>query len=221
MNHLILLEHRFIEQLAQGDVGKVDVAYKEFQKDLVSIYRNEHTAHDIHAALMLVEHELEHIIEMCVCPEVRALAQKTLGLVMKFAGNVAELVKHVVTNPVADKVAENSEAEVSADNAGEGTAYKWNGYFTQLVELIDSLLELEMIAPADNSIKEFNASAFIRDIFRLLNINKTPQDFRSARNKLYEKNVDFDKGETRCKLLTLLLANTEQAWEKKYLTKGN
>lgn len=209
----LLIEHDFIIDLEDGIIENAAKAYREFTKFVAQLYHGQHSPSEIRTALILAEDHLIVILddEEIECAMSFKYAEKALKFIQKFLNFHGEPVEMDAEMP--DETTVNSEK-------APVTVFKWKLKFTDLVELIDALIEKEAVDIPPRAKKDF-----LNAIFRLFGVNKTPGDFNKARHKLCEKILDTPDSAMKKKnpvlkrstFLPSLHEVVEEAWEKRYL----
>lgn len=210
LNIMLLIEHDFITGLEEGKIENAAKTYREFTKIVAQLYHGKHTPQEIRTALVLAEDHLTVILddEEIECAISFKYAEKALEFIKRFLNYYGEEAE--VEIPVSEDKPMPSKKSVKV--------FGWKLGFTDLVELLDSLIEMEAIDIPERARKDF-----INAIFKLFGVNKTVADFNRARHKLAEKILDDPKTTNkknpkliRGTFLPKLHKNLEQAWQIRY-----
>lgn len=210
LNIMLLIEHDFIIGLEEGKIENAAKTYREFTKIVAQLCHGNHSHKEIRTALVLAEDHLTVILddEEIECAISFKYAEKALEFIKRFLnyhGEKAEIVQK----------AEEGQLVFSKQPV---KVFGWKLSFTDLVELLDALIEMEAIDIPERCKKDF-----LNAIFKLFGVNKTAADFNKARHKLAEKILDDPKTTdkknpklVRGTFLPMLHKNLEQAWENRY-----
>lgn len=204
----MLTDHDFIvEVLADKDANKIYETYLRFTRDILTLYHGQHSKDEIHSALIIAEDHL--IILMEDIEDGSEVSIKFVGRAIKF---LKQHIQRLAEKCVSVGVAEKKEV-VEESKPATAYTFKFTRPFNQLVELLDSLINIKCFENIENG--EVKESAFIKFMLDLFGFkHKTLRDYRAARNKLYQKAPP--PGQGRCKMLPYMQTVTEKIWEDKY-----
>lgn len=205
----MLTDHEFIvEVIADTDAHRIYEAYLRFTRDILTLYHGQHSADEIHSALIIAEDHLTILMEDI--EDGSEVSVKFVGRAIKF---LKQHIQRLAEKCVSAGVAEKQEVVVKESKPATCYTFKFSRPFNQLVELLDSLVNIECFENIRNG--EVRESTFIRFMLDLYGFgHKSVRDYRAARNKLYQKAPP--PGQGRCKMLPDMLTATEKIWEEKY-----
>lgn len=199
----ILIEHTFCTEVVTGSSNNLSFSYQEFTRDVVNLFHGNHDMEHIHTALILAEDHLSIILEdnQTLTPEYLRFIERAIVFIRKYLARITGFT---------GKVEVSSDTSSQEDVKTEEPTFRWNGKFTELVELLSALFIGEYV---ESTYK----SQFIRSIFKTFGVNKTMNDYYKTLRKLEEKTPKEDNAPKRCVILPRLLSLTEEAWQEKYL----
>lgn len=199
----ILIEHTFCSEVQNGTSDNLNFSYQEFTRDIVNLFHGNHDKEHIHTALILAEDHLTIILEdnQTLSPEYLRFIERAISFIRKYLARITGF---------STKVEVINENPGAIEKVEEETTFKWNGKFTELVELLSALFIGEYV---ESTYK----SEFIRFMFKVLGVKKTMNDYYKTLRKMEEKTPKEDDAPKRCVILPRLLCLTENAWQEKYL----
>lgn len=208
VNLFALTDHDFIcEVIADTDAKRIYEAYLRFTRDILTLYHGQHSKDEIHSALIIAEDHLTILLEDI--EDGSEVSIKFVGRAIKF---LKQYIQRLAERCVSVGVAEKKDV-VEESKPATCYTFKFARPFNQLVELLDSLINIECFENIRSG--EIKESTFIRFMLDLCGFShKTVRDYRAARNKLYQKAPP--PGQGRCKMLPDMQAVTERVWEEKY-----
>ena len=203
IKYTILIEHTFCTEVESGTSENLNFSYHEFTQDIAKLFHGNHNMEHIHTALILAEDHLTIILEdnQALDKEYLRFIERAISFIRKY---LARIVGFATNTEVKSE-------NMSKDKKGtDAPIFKWNGKFTELVELLSALFIGEYIGSTYKS-------EFIRSIFKTLGVKKTMNDYYKTLRKMEEKTPKEDDAPKRCVILPRLLRLTENAWQEKYL----
>ena len=208
----LLIEHDLIIELEEGRIHNASKKYREFTKIVAILFHGHHSPDEIRTALILAEDHLTVILEDgdIECAISFKYAEKALNFIRRFLNYHGKAAENTVTDSV-DVAKTTDKAPVQE--------FTWKMAFTDLVEMLDALIEMNAVEIPERCRKDF-----ITAVFRLFGVKKSVADFNKARHKLAEKMLEepetTNKKNPKLKrgtFLPLLHENLEKAWEKRYM----
>lgn len=213
LDHFMLIEHDFLNALTDEDKD-VFLSYNDFKRLMTQVAHGNYQRDEIHTALIMAEDHIEVLLEYghIRCHLTLKLANRALALIKKMIRQLFDTLGEPEVEEVA--IEEDTATETKDDTPTKVktvTVWKWQKSFTQVVELVDAIMANGCVAVADKE-----QSSFVRSMFSLMGVEKTPTDFYKARHKLSQKTPK--KGGTRCVLLPQMLEKLESDWEERYMS---
>lgn len=214
MDYFKLLNHEFILGVQSGELADVMDTYSTFTRAVVALFHGEHSMSDKHSALIVAEDHLTIILEDSTHLDDNFLRfiDRAIRFIKRYIDRIGEWMG---TKPTDNGEVAVVTATVSGDEIKieEAVTVKWDGKFTELVELVFSLL-------ISGKISAETDAEFIRSIFRIFGVKKSLTDYYKALKKIEEKHPKDDDAPGRCKLLSQLLGDTERELQRRYLGKA-
>lgn len=214
-NVFILLEHEFLAGIETGELKNLRDTYATFTKTVVLLFHGEHDISVVHSALIVAEDHLTIILEDSTDLDESLLrfVDRAIKFIKRYIDRIGEWIK---THPLKDGEVAILSASVSEDEIkiDAATTLHWEGKFTELVEIIFSLL-------ISGKVSSETDAEFIRTVFRILDVKKSLTDYYKALKKIEEKHPKDDTAPGRCKALAQLLSDTERELQRRYLGKAS
>lgn len=211
LNIFILIEHEFFIGLESGELDNLKDTYATFTKAIVMLFHGSHNKSEVHSALIVAEDHLTIILEDYTHLDADFLrfVERAIKFIKRYIDRIGEWVKN---NPMNNGEVAIVSATVSEDSIDveEVSSIQWEGKFTELVEIVFSLL-------ISGNISAGTDAEFIRAIFRIFGVKKTLTEYYKALKKIEEKTPKDDDAPARCKALQRLLEDTEKELQRRYL----
>lgn len=209
-----LLEHDFITGAKSGDFNDVNTTYSLFTKEIVLLFHGSYHKSDIHSALIIAEDHLTVILEDSTELDeyLMRFINRAINFIKRYIDRIGEWIEaHQPRDGEVTVVSASlSDDEIKAEST---VTIQWVGKFTELVEIIFSIL-------ISGKISTETDAEFIRTIFNIFDVKKSLTDYYKALKKIEEKHPKDDEVPGRCKLLSHLLCDTERELQRRYLGKA-
>lgn len=179
MTHNRLIETQFVSALKNGDTANLHLSYSDFTCQAVSFCKSNNHIFDIHTALVVVEVEIEHIIELAndIIDEIIAYAKKAIKFIKNLRNSIAHYFKTPQHKPLHD-----------SDTAPPGeykSSITWTKGPFKLIELILGLY-------IDGAFDEAQLKQINKEICRAFNANITESQLNSNINKMLNRTNESD-----------------------------
>lgn len=214
LNIFILIEHEFFLGVEAGELDNLKDTYATFTKAIVMLFHGSHNKSEVHSALIVAEDHLTVILEESthLDDNFTRFIERAIKFIKRYIGRIGEWTKY---KPVNDNDIPIVTATITEDCVAveEVSTIRWEGKFTELVELVFSLL-------ISGKISAETDAEFIRAILRIFGVKKNLIDYYKALKKMEEKHPKGDDSPGRCKALPQLLEDTEKELQRRYLGKS-
>ena len=208
----ILIDHDFVNELHTGTPERLNKLYLHFTREVVALYHSSGNRNEIRSALVLAEEHLTVILESIDKVFVVSinLICRALNFLQKYLTDEAETENNDVKQEAMEVVDDTDEMRIYT--VAEMPTFGWTGKFTEVVQLIESIIDMEYINNCDK-----NASAFKRlmlDIFGFK--EKTLKHYHASRHKQCMRIIKTENGKKRCSFLYDLFTNLEESWHERF-----
>lgn len=213
-NIFLLIEHDFFIGIEAGELANLKDTYATFTKAIVMLFHGSHNKSEVHSALIVAEDHLTVILEDSTHLDDNFIRfiERAIRFIKRYISRIGEWTNN---KPVYDNEISIVSASISEDSVAveEVSTIRWAGKFTELVELVFSLL-------ISGKLSAETDAEFIRSILRIFGVKKTLTDYYKALKKIEEKHPKGNDTLGRCKILPQLLEDTEKELQRRYLGKS-
>lgn len=210
----ILIDHDFVNELHTGTPERLNKLYLHFTREVVALYHSSGNRDEIRSALVLAEEHLAVILESMDRVFVVSinLICRALKFLQKYLTDETETETSANENGQEDTEMADDADEMRIYTVAEMPTFGWTGKFTEVVQFIESIIDMEYISNCDK-----NASAFKRlmlDIFGFK--EKTLSHYHASRHKQCMKIIKTENNKKRCSFLYDLFTNLEKSWHSRF-----